>query len=404
MRVLVVTNKVFTRRSGGGIVSSGTLGYSFWRRYLDVFSGVRVLARVKTEDGGQGEPVEGDGVEVVPLPAFQGPAGYLSRALAVRRRLRRLALESDAVILRGCGPIHGALLRKIERAGRPYGMEVIADPATILARGGARVAARPFFRCLLARQLRAACLGASACAYVTAGHLQRLYPPAPEAFVTNYSSVILGPDCFREPRRSPPSEIGTILSIGSMDYDYKGFDTLIEAVARRVAAGDDLSLVILGDGARRAGLERRAHRLGVAGRVRFPGHVEAGEVRRRMDQVDLFVLASRSEGLPRAMIECMARGTPCIGSQVGGIPELLALLDLFPPDDPAALASLIQTLSPERQKEMAQRQYRVAQRYSEEELGTRRRAFCYHLASATREARASTTPHADPSRFPTSLP
>ena len=60
-------------------------------------------------------------------------------------------------------------------------------------------------------------------------------------------------------------------------------------------------------------------------------------VTEQLDAADVFVLPSRQEGLPRAMIEAMARSLPCVGSDVGGISELIPDW-VVPPNDPQALA------------------------------------------------------------------
>ncbi len=60
-----------------------------------------------------------------------------------------------------------------------------------------------------------------------------------------------------------------------------------------------------------------------------------------LDSADLFVSPSRQEGVPRAMIEAMARGLPCIGSSVGGTPETLPQEFLVPPNDRPRLAAEI---------------------------------------------------------------
>jgi glycosyltransferase involved in cell wall biosynthesis len=174
--------------------------------------------------------------------------------------------------------------------------------------------------------------------------------------------------------------------VGSLAQLYKGADVLIEAIARCVRAGFNLTAAIVGDGKYRPVLMAQAERAGIASRIRFLGQVTAGEaVRQILDGADLFVLPSRTEGLPRALIEAMARAVPCIGSTVGGIPELLDKTDLVPPGDPAALASKIQEVlrSPERMKMMAHRNLQAAMEFRDVTLAERRRRFYRHIRDCT---------------------
>jgi glycosyltransferase involved in cell wall biosynthesis len=84
-----------------------------------------------------------------------------------------------------------------------------------------------------------------------------------------------------------------------------------------------------------------------------------------LDKADVFVLPSYQEGLPRAMIEAMARALPCIGSTVGGIPELLNQEDMIPPGNVAALADKIRSVvtNPERMNMMSARNWEKAKKY-----------------------------------------
>jgi len=85
------------------------------------------------------------------------------------------------------------------------------------------------------------------------------------------------------------------------------------------------------------------------------------------------------------MIEAMARGLPCVGSNVGGIPELLPAEDLVPPDNVAALASkIIEVLQqPQRMQQMSGRNLLKAGEYKDEVLNARRRAFYQFLRNQT---------------------
>jgi len=170
---------------------------------------------------------------------------------------------------------------------------------------------------------------------------------------------------------------------------YKGFDVLIEALAACVSdRGLNLRLEIVGGGRHRDDLRALAARMGLTGRIVFHGQLPAGSaVREVLDRADLFVMPSRQEGLPRALIEAMARGLPCIGSDVGGIPELLAPEDLVPAGDAVALGERIATVlkDPERLTRMAARNFARAADYREEIQAERRRALYRHLLECTRK-------------------
>ena len=92
------------------------------------------------------------------------------------------------------------------------------------------------------------------------------------------------------------------------------------------------------------------------------------------------------EGLPRALIEAMAAGLPCIGTSVGGVPELLATNDLVPPRDPAALTAALRVVitDPARRDAMAAHNHEAAADFREAVLGERR---CTSTVVCGRETR-----------------
>src|SRR6185369_9527918 len=106
-----------------------------------------------------------------------------------------------------------------------------------------------------------------------------------------------------------------------------------------------------------------------------------------MDSADVFVHPSHADGLPRAIIEAMARGLPCIASNVGGIPELVGPDELIPPNDPVALADAILALlnDPLRMARISDENSRKAHEYSDEVLAPRRKEFYEHVRSVTSE-------------------
>ena len=167
---------------------------------------------------------------------------------------------------------------------------------------------------------------------------------------------------------------------------YKGVDVLIRAVAVCRRRRLDVHLTVVGDGKCRPDLEKLAARLGVSPFVEFRGQVASGvAIRNELDLSDLFVLPSKTEGLPRAIIEAMARALPCIGSAVGGIPELLAAENLVPPGDVQALARKIEEVvsNPGRMAEMSVTNLKRSEEFRSDVLDARRKTFYEYVKEVT---------------------
>jgi glycosyltransferase involved in cell wall biosynthesis len=120
----------------------------------------------------------------------------------------------------------------------------------------------------------------------------------------------------------------------------KDLGTLIRAIS---LLPEDLTqsvrLYLAGDGSERAALEQLRERLGLTGKVVFLG--ARGDIADLLAAGDGFVMSSKTEGLPMALLEAMAAGLPCVATAVGGIPDLLAHGRgiLVPPEDAASLAN-----------------------------------------------------------------
>ena len=160
-----------------------------------------------------------------------------------------------------------------------------------------------------------------------------LHPISPYAKVADIASLARDgsrPDEAREGRR--------FLAIGRL-APQKNFPLLVRAFARIAGPGDRLA--ILGEGPERARLERLADRLGVAGGLLLPGHVE--DTRPWLAGADTFVLSSDYEGLPAVVLEAFAAGLPVVATRCAA--SLPVLIDegrtgrLVPVGDAAALAA-----------------------------------------------------------------
>ena len=390
MRVRVVLEVVYRRTPDGAVMTDTPLHCGFFSRYREVFSAVEVVARVTevsaTPPGWR--PVGGEGIQVHALPFYHGLWGYLRQRGAVIAALREAVSGDGAIILRVPSPLAGCLDRQLATHGIPYGVEVIGDPWDVFAPGVVAHPLRPFLRHHFRAQLRRQCRQAAAGCFVTNHTLQRRYPLGQSAPAFAVSDVELGEDAFVPCPREPPiaGQPLRLIMVGSLAQLYKAPDVLLSAVAACTRRGMDLRLEIVGDGIYREQLTRLAMTLGIAERVRFAGQLVAGAaVRERLDAADLFVLPSRTEGLPRAIIEAMARGLPCLGSTAGGIPELLPTDALAPPGDAQALADLLWARGRDGRwmKAAAVRNLAFAQGFAAPLLHAQRAAFYRMIRDAT---------------------
>ncbi len=388
MDVVVTLEHRFERTPDGAVWTQAQLLYAFWEPYLNAFANVRAVARVRdvAEVPADWKRADGPGVSFAAVPYYVGPWQYLRRRGRVWRTAQAAVGPNDAVILRGGAPIADAVERLVHRTGRPFGLEVLGDPYEALAPGAVRLPLRPFFRWWFTRELRRHCRHTCAAAYVTRHTLQERYPCAGLAVCC--SDVQLPPAAFASKPRPPGREARpiTLIFVGSLEQLYKAPHVLIDAVAEGVLGGLDLELVLIGEGKHRPELEARAAERGLQGRARFLGQLTAGDaIRAQLDRADLFILPSFTEGLPRAMIEAMARALPCLGSTAGGIPELLPSEDMVPPGNAAALAAKIREVvtNPDRLARMSARNLDRAREYDENLLRKQRIAFYQYVRAQT---------------------
>lgn len=150
------------------------------------------------------------------------------------------------------------------------------------------------------------------------------------------------PDLARGGGPAPvrPPDRPLVVSVGRL-HPQKGFDVLIDAVARLARDGRAPLVWIMGTGAEHRTLASRIGRAGLDGVIRLVGHRD--DVPAVVAAADLFVLPSRWEGLPLALLEAVAVGTPVVATGVGEVPRLLdsGSAWLVPPGDPESLARAV---------------------------------------------------------------
>jgi phosphatidylinositol alpha-1,6-mannosyltransferase len=368
--LLLVVEQRFYRTPRGDVWTTGHYPYAFFLRYLQAFDEVRVLSRMIPVPAppASSAPSGGPGVTHLDIPDYRGLTGLIPRAPVAVARAFGAARTCDAVIVRSPSSL-GAIPACVGRLRKtPVGVEVIGDPEAVFARGVFVHPIRPLLRSVSSCGQAWLCRHATAVMYVS-DHLRQRYGSRGATFVG--SDCALPDEAFvNVSRRLQSPGRMRIINVGTFEQPYKGQDVLLRCVRSLVAEARDVEVVVdfVGTGRHQASCMALAKELGILRNVNFHGHVSSvAALRALLDGADVMVHPSRTEGMPRVIIEAMARGLPCVATRVGGIPELLDREWLVGPDDCDAIVRALLELwrSPELYAAQSGRNLRASHAHSE---------------------------------------
>lgn len=324
--------------------------HDFYQRYLRVFEDLRIANRVIDEpELKKGRVLLDDPrIEIHPLPIFHGPVEYAKTYFEAGLAMKNAVDGCDAAILRLPSTVAQRISKQVIKAGIPYATEIVFD-----ACDGAETSNNLFEKVLwriIDRQMRSTCAKADGVACVTEKYLQRRYfSTKPNHFVSNYSTLNLDKSFFTAPRKYPNKEFLTIahvdLQIGL--HSRKGTDIIIQALSKlKKEKGTIVNVKFAGDDWDNSTekILNYAKEQGVDGQVACTGLLSRAELTAFLDNADLFVLPTKAEGLPRVIIEAIAKGLPTITTPASGNPELISADYLVPFYDVDTLAQKIELL------------------------------------------------------------
>ena len=355
-------------------------------RYGRVFEQVRVVARIVDSDELSDNAILIDDkcLEVYEVPLFKGIKQYVSSFPIIKKRLRNVTDGCDACVLRMPSNLGHLVWKRVVAAKIPYAVEVVYD-----SYGGYHYQTG-LYRILgmvIHKNLQRTCFGADGVACVTERYLQKYYyTKKSTGFTSHYSSIFLDKSFYSAPRNWVAKDVYTIAHIAQpivVTNGRKGHVEVIKALALLKQEGYNVRVRFAGHGNPEELLRLRnlAERLGVADRVEFVGLLPKQELRKLLLESDLYVMPTRAEGLPRAIIEAMAVGLPCISTRVSGNPELLQSQYLLDYDDVRGLADTIKTFITDAQAYEEASNYNFANslKYERSILQKRRDEFYSNL-------------------------
>lgn len=321
----------------------------FYDRYLRVFDEIRIVNRVIEEiDLNENRyPINDPRIEIYPLPIFHGPIEHLKKYNKVGSVLSKATEGCDAAILRLPCTAAQRIGRSIIKKKIPYAVEIVFD-AYDGAKTGKNIVERILWF-LIDRKMRKISRSADGVSCVTQFYLQQRYFSLKlDHFESYYSSAGL-PLAFYTSERQYPK--GKTINIAHVDlqiglHSRKGTDEVLKAAAILKKQGVIVNIGFAGDdwGDNKKKIIQYATKLGVDSQVFFPGFLSMDQMSDFLDNSDVFVFPTKAEGLPRCVIEAMAKGLPVVSTPVSGIPELLDMQYLVDYADVAALAEKIKQI------------------------------------------------------------
>ena len=370
-------------------------GYLFWKRYLDVFEEVNVVARVK--DIGFDElkknkyiSADGKGVFIKALPFIRGIKGYALHYHKMNLACKKISYDADCAIFRVPSIPAYLFLKEYKKRKKPFAAEVVIDPED-------EYSSLPLMKYVSVQALKKCCKNANGVSYVTQFYLQSKYPSRHSLekrnknyFESYYSSIDLSKEFFYFDRiyKKQIEELNIIHVANSINNENKGHHVLLEIVSRLKKMNIIANITFIGNGDLIKKYILEAEDLGISNPVMFTGYVSSKtEIRNYLISSDIFVFPTRAEGLPRALIEAMATGLPCLSSKVDGIPELLDDEYMFLPDDIDGYVRKIAELlnNPHELEIMGRKNIKKAREYESEKLRERRVEFYNKLRAVAED-------------------
>lgn len=360
--------------------SNGGLSSEVLQRYVNIYKDITVISRQKKIDVLTNKLTLAsiNKVRFVGIPNFKSIKTFY-KIIEAKKIVENEIRQSDCLIARLPSSIGSLAIKYAIRYNKPYLIEFVGCPWDALwnhSLKGKLIA--PFMYFTTKKTVREA----NYVVYVTNKFLQKKYPTNGKS--VNCSNVSLKEfndnvikarlNKINNMKDTNKIVIGTIAAV---DVRYKGQQFVIEALGklkRQDISNYEYQLV---GGGNQTYLKLVAKKFDVMDQIKFLGPIPHSEVFDWLDTIDIYVQPSRTEGLPRALVEAMSRGLPAFGANTGGIPELLEPEYIFSNTcrNIDEICNIIQSFNKDTMIIQAQRNYAKSKKYDKAIIEERRRQF-----------------------------
>lgn len=327
--VLFCHDTYYSIQSKDTVRAYGAFPYALWRdRFLPHFNHVTIIGREKPahndDKTDQLDQSAGPSVTHILLPNINTPLKRIVEGRKTYQTIKDQVAKVDGIIIRGPTEFGMMAARAARQLGKPYAIEMSGCAFDHTWNHGSLIG--KLYAPIKYLRARNMVKHATQAIYVTKYFLQKRYPVNGQA--ANASNVeikqpaqsILENRLTRIKSMQKPRIIGLI---GNYGNKLKGLHIALKALSLLKKDGLSFQLRILGKG-NPAQWQAMIKDLNLEDNIEFSGTLPGGEaVLNWLDAIDIYIQPSFHEGLPRAVIEAMSRGLPCLTSNAGGTDEML---------------------------------------------------------------------------------
>lgn len=363
------------------IYTSGSLNESVFLRYKEHFQHVTVFANERTATPADRQKLHEESMVSNVQFSLIKSSRNIFQLFSTAKKIKQAILNHNNIIVR-LPSIYGLIaMVYINKLNKTCLVELVGCPWDAYwnhSLKGKLVA--PFMWWATRRAVK----NAPYALYVTNEFLQKRYPCVGKIIGCSDVSLPMLDNAILEKRiakienmiNNQPIVIGTSATV---NIRYKGQQYIIKAIAKLNKQGYNFEYHLVGGGDNTY-LKSIAEKYGVIDKVKFLGLLPHEKVFEYLDSIDIYAQPSKTEGLPRALIEAMSRGCPAIGSDVGGIPELLEEDGIFKSADIDSICEILKSLDKQAMLSMANYNFEKAKEYNKELLEQRRNIFFKEFA------------------------
>ena len=344
--VVLFTHEIHASQIGGEFFNKGgVIGYQALRNYLFACeTGIlitRCTSETEKEQGVSYLDLKGQGISVCPIKEFN------LKSIIENYRLVKTEMKNANYFLVRLPGLTGVFVGLILLLNRKrYGVELAGDLKESLLEIYKQPSLSTRLYIKIFSQLNKLIIKYACAVGYRSRALRNKYPnkKSSNEYVFSGAQIFPSDVGIAKDRAYYSTSVIKLLYLGRLSPE-KGVDYLIQAARILKERGRRTHLTIIGDGISRDSLKDLVSGLGMDDDISFLGKIsDRQQIYEIMDQCHIYVIPSITEGMPRSLIEAMSRGMVAIGSNTGGIPELLDKAFLFQPKNDLEIATKIEWL------------------------------------------------------------